>query len=49
MYIELEKSEFHREEVEFLGHIVGINGVRMDLKKVQAVLEWPVPKNLRDV
>ena len=49
LYIKLEKSEFHKEEVKFLGHIVGTNGIRMDPKKVQAVLEWPVPKNLRDV
>src|SRR5215208_3953532 len=49
LYVELEKSEFHKEEVEFLGYIVGANGVRMDPRKVQVVLKWPVPKNLRDV
>src|SRR5215208_5588746 len=49
LYVELEKSEFHKEEVEILGHIVRTKRVRMDSKKVQSVLESPVPKNLRDV
>ena len=34
LFVELEKSEFHKTEVEFLGHIVGINGIRMDPAKV---------------
>ena len=49
LYVELEKSEFHKKEVEFLRYIVRTNRVRIDLKKVQVVLEWPVPKNLKDI
>lgn len=36
-----EKCEFHRKEVEFLGYLVGINDVRMDVTKIEAVLQWP--------
>jgi hypothetical protein len=49
LFVELEKSEFHKTEVEFLGHIVGINGIRMDPAKVSAVLDWPTPRNIKDV
>src|SRR5919205_625590 len=49
LYIELEKSKFHQPEVEFLEHIIGINGIKMDPKKVEAVRNWPTPKNLKDV
>ena len=38
-----EKYEFHKEELEFLGFIVGRRGIRMSPKKVEVVLEWPTP------
>jgi hypothetical protein len=28
------KCTFHAKEVEFLGYIVGLNGIKMDPKKV---------------
>jgi hypothetical protein len=49
LFVKLEKCVFHQEEVEFLGYLVGKNGVRMDPAKVSAVAEWPEPKNVRDV
>jgi hypothetical protein len=33
-----EKYEFHKEEVPFLGYIIGRNGLRIDLAKIEAVL-----------
>src|SRR5947209_13998780 len=47
--VDLNKLEFDQEEVEFLRHIIGKNGIRMDPRKVQSVLEWPTPKNLKDL
>ena len=47
--MDLEKSEFDKEEVEFLAHIIGKDGIKMDPRKVQAILEWPVPENLKDL
>ena len=47
--IKIEKTEFHAKEVDFLGFVVGREGVKMDKKKVQAVLEWPTPKTVKDV
>jgi hypothetical protein len=49
LYAKESKCEFFRTEVEFLGHHVGCDGVRMMQDKVQAVSEWPTPKNVRDV
>jgi len=34
LYLKASKCEFHKEEVEFLGFIVGKDGIRMDPKKV---------------
>jgi hypothetical protein len=35
--------------VEYLGHIVGKDGVRVDPKKIEAMQDWPRPKNLKSL
>ena len=35
--------------MEFLGVIIGKDGVRMEKEKVQGVIEWLVPKNVKDM
>jgi len=45
----LEKCLFHVKEVEFLGHIVSGTSVRTDPKKIEAVMNWPKPVNVKQV
>src|SRR5215472_10029379 len=49
LYLKLEKCEFERALVEFLGMIISENSVGMNESKVLAVKEWPVPKNKRSL
>lgn len=42
-YAKLSKCHFNLPEVEFLGHFVGRNGVRVDERKIQIVRDWPIP------
>jgi len=35
--------------VGFLGVIIGEDGVRMEKEKMQGVIEWLVPRNVKDV
>lgn len=44
-----EKCEFEQLEVEYLGHIISHNSVRMDPAKVAGVAEWPIPKAKREL
>ena len=44
-----EKCEFHKSQVEFLGYIIGTHGIKMDQKKVIAVLEWLTPTTVKEV
>ena len=37
LYIDLKKLKFYITEVKFLEYIVGINGIRIDLEKVNVV------------
>jgi hypothetical protein len=40
-----EKCKFACEELEFLGHVVGKKGLAPDDRKIDAVLEYPPPKD----
>ena len=37
------------KEVEFLGVIIGPEGIKMEKGKVKGVLEWPTPKCVKDI
>ena len=49
LYIKLEKCTFCTTKVDFLGMIVGKDGIKMDQEKVEAVLNWPAPSNIKGV
>ena len=45
-YAKMSKCHFFKEELEYLGHVVGKEGIRVDPKKVEAVTRWPVPQDV---
>ena len=49
LYAKPSKCAFGLKEVEYLGHIVSHEGVKVDSRKIKAIMEWPIPtiKNLR--
>ena len=49
LYANLKKCFFFRQEVEFLGFIVGVAGVTMDPSRVDAVRDWPTPCTFDEV
>jgi len=49
LYLKPEKCEFAKEEIEYLGVIIGRNKLRMDPKKLKGVADWPVPTNPTEV
>ncbi|MCO5570946.1 hypothetical protein L7F22_024676 [Adiantum nelumboides] len=48
-YAKMEKCVFAVPEVEFLGFIVTADGLKVDPKKVEAVVNWPVPRSTSNV
>ncbi|GJP76087.1 hypothetical protein CLOP_g6470 [Closterium sp. NIES-67] len=38
------KCEFLKQELEFLGHVISTEGIRIDPKKLRAIQEWKPPK-----
>ena len=49
LYAKLSKCEFWLNEVSFLGHIVLKEGIRVDPKKIEVVVEWKPPRNVTEV
>jgi len=49
LFLKPSKCEFHRQEVEFLGFVIGINGMWMDPTKVESVTAWPTPRSPHDI
>ncbi|XP_075473251.1 uncharacterized protein LOC142504012 [Ascaphus truei] len=49
LYIKLEKCEFEKTSMQFLGYIISPEGLSMDPGKIQAVVEWPIPRNEKDI
>ncbi|SLM40543.1 Retroviral aspartyl protease [Lasallia pustulata] len=47
--LSLEKSEFHKQEIDFLGYIIRPRELGMDPNKVTAIQEWPEPKTVKEV
>lgn len=47
--IQPDKSEFLKNDVEFLGFIVSKNGLKPNPKKIEAIQRYPQPKSLKEL
>jgi len=47
--VSADKCVWRSMEVEFLGYVLGRNGVQMSQEKVKAVLNWETPRSLTEV
>ena len=49
LQLDVDKSEFHKSEVTYLGYVISTNGIRMDPNKIRTIIDWEYPKNVKDV
>ncbi|MBW0527228.1 hypothetical protein O181_066943 [Austropuccinia psidii MF-1] len=47
LFAKASKCLFHVSSVEYLGYVVSSEGLKMDQAKVQQILNWPPPRNLK--
>ena len=47
LYAKLSKCDFWLKEVSFLGHIVSVEGIRVDPAKIEAMVNWKPPQSDR--
>ncbi|KAL8132071.1 hypothetical protein AgCh_007823 [Apium graveolens] len=49
LYAKFSKCEFWLKEVQFLGHVVNKEGIKVDPAKIEAAMNWERPKTLTEV
>ena len=49
LYGKFLKCEFWLQEVQFLGHVVSTDGVKVDLAKIKAMMSWELPTNPSEI
>lgn len=49
LFAKRSKCKFALHEVNYLGNIISISGVREDLSKLQVMLNWPIPKIVKSL
>lgn len=49
LFEKLSKCSFWLKEVAFLGHVISIQGVAVDLGKIEAMISWPRPCTVSEI
>ena len=49
LFVNAEKCEFDKNQVHYLGYLLGADGIRMDPKKLDTITDWPEPRSVKDI
>ena len=49
LYVSPKKCEFFKDEMDFLGLLIGKNGIKVNPKKVEILKTWPKPDSITDL
>ena len=49
LYAKFSKCEFFQDKVQYLGHVITKEGISMDLDKIRAINDWPIPKDVTGI
>ncbi|KAL4367918.1 hypothetical protein GQ457_05G016100 [Hibiscus cannabinus] len=49
LYAKLSKCCFGAQEVDYLGYVIAGGEIAMDKGKVECILNWPAPKNIKEL
>ena len=49
LFVKLSKCNFFQKKITYLGHHISRSGVSIDKSKIEVVLNWPRPSNVKDV
>jgi hypothetical protein len=46
-FVKFSKCEFAKQSLEYLGHVITVEGVATEPSKITVVVSWPVPVNVK--
>lgn len=47
--VKLEKCDFLKKELKYLGHLITENGVKPNPEKIDAIIRYPIPKSAKEI
>ena len=48
-FVKFSKCDFFKDKIQYLGHLVTKEGISVDPKKIKAIKDWPIPKDVTNV
>ena len=48
LFAKFNKCDFFKDKIQYLGHVVTKEGILVDPKKIKAIKDWLVPKDVTD-
>lgn len=48
-HVKLSKCKFAQRKIGYLGHVISEEGVATDDAKIQAIVSWPTPQNVKEL
>ena len=49
LYSKLSKCDFFKYRIHYLGHIISDEGISVNPENIEAIMNWPTPRNVTDV
>ena len=49
LYAKMSNCEFGMQEMLYLGHVIGTDGVQVHMEKIRVIWEWPTQKNVTEL
>lgn len=49
LHLKQSKCLFAQKRLEFLGHVISVEGISTDPKKVAVISQWPIPTSVKEV
>lgn len=48
-YANFSKCDFLKEEIQYLGHVIFVEGISVDPEKIRTIMEWKVPQDMAEI
>jgi hypothetical protein len=49
LYTKFDTCDFYQKEIQYLGHVISVEGIVIDPEKKKYIMEWQVPKDVADI
>jgi hypothetical protein len=49
LYAKFDKCDFYQKKIQYLGHVISLEGIAVDPEKIRAIMEWLIPKDVVDI